>query len=150
MKLAEALQERSDLNRNIEQLSGRLTSNALVQEGETTAEDPNELLKQLDTAVARLEELMARINLTNCKTLSDGVSITELIAKKDCLRLKLNTYKTLAYEASQTARRASRTEIKVMSAVDVRKLQKTVDKLSAELRQTDNAIQALNWNTELL
>ena len=150
MKLAEALQERSDLNRNIEQLSGRLTSNALVQEGETTAEDPNELLKQLDTAAARLEELMARINLTNCKTLSDGVSITELIAKKDCLRLKLNTYKTLAYEASQTARRASRTEIKVMSAVDVRKLQKTVDKLSAELRQTDNAIQALNWNTELL
>ena len=150
MKLAEALQERADLNRNIEQLSGRLTSNALVQEGETTAEDPNELLKQLDTAAARLEELMARINLTNCKTLSDGVSITELIAKKDCLRLKLNTYKTLAYEASQTARRASRTEIKVMSAVDVRKLQKTVDKLSAELRQTDNAIQALNWNTELL
>ena len=150
MKLAEALQERSDLNRNIEQLSGRLTSNALVQEGETTAEDPNELLKQLDTAAARLEELMARINLTNCKTLSDGVSITELIAKKDCLRLKLNTYKTLVYEASQTARRASRTEIKVMSAVDVRKLQKTVDKLSAELRQTDNAIQALNWNTELL
>lgn len=150
MKLAEALQERADLNRNIEQLSGRLTSNALVQEGETTAEDPNELLKQLDTAAARLEELMARINLTNCKTLSDGVSITELIAKKDCLRLKLNTYKTLVYEASQTARRASRTEIKVMSAVDVRKLQKTVDKLSAELRQTDNAIQALNWNTELL
>ena len=150
MKLAEALQERADLNRNIEQLSGRLTSNALVQEGETTAEDPNELLKQLDTAAARLEELMARINLTNCKTLSDGVSITELIAKKDCLRLKLKTYKTLVYEASQTARRASRTEIKVMSAVDVRKLQKTVDKLSAELRQTDNAIQALNWNTELL
>ena len=150
MKLAEALQERADLNRNNEQLSGRLTSNALVQEGETTAEDPNELLKQLDTAAARLEELMARINLTNCKTLSDGVSITELIAKKDCLRLKLNTYKTLVYEASQTARRASRTEIKVMSAVDVRKLQKTVDKLSAELRQTDNAIQALNWNTELL
>ena len=150
MKLAEALQERADLNRGIEQLSSRLSSNALVQEGESTAEDPNELLKQLDAAVARLEELMARINLTNSKTVSDGVSITELIAKKDALRLKLNAYKTLVYEASQTARRASRTEIKVMSAVDVRKLQKTVDKLSAELRQTDNTIQALNWNTELL
>ena len=150
MKLAEALQERADLNRGIEQLSSRLTSNALVQEGETTAEDPSELLKQLDAAVARLEELMARINLTNCKTLSDGVSITELIAKKDALRLKLNAYKGLIYEARQTARRVSRTEIKIMSAVDVRKLQKAVDKLSAELRQTDNAIQALNWNTELL
>ena len=151
MKLAEALQERADLNRSIEQLSSRLASNALVQEGETTAEDPSELLTQLDAAAARLEELMARINLTNCKTLdADGVSITELIAKKDCLRLKLNAYKTLAYEASQTARRASRTEIKVMSAVDVRRLQKEVDRLSAELRRTDNAIQALNWSTELL
>ncbi|MEO2800040.1 DIP1984 family protein, partial [Flavonifractor plautii] len=34
MKLAEALQERADLNRNIEQLKNRLSSNALVQEGE--------------------------------------------------------------------------------------------------------------------
>lgn len=150
MKLAEALQERADLNRNIAQLSSRLTSNALVQEGETPAEDPGELLKQLDASVARLEELMARINLTNCKTVSNGASITELIAKKDCLRLKINAYKGLVYEASQTARRASRTEIKVMSTVDVRRLQKTADKLSAELRQIDNTIQALNWNTELL
>ena len=150
MKLAEALQERADLNRAIEQLSSRLSSNALVQEGETTAEDPEELLGQLDAAVERLEELMARINLTNCRTFSDGVSITALIAKKDCLRLKLNAYKSLVYEASQAARRASRTEIKVMSAVDVRRLQKEADRLSAELRRTDNAIQALNWSTELL
>ena len=150
MKLAEALQERADLNRNLAQLNARLSSNALVQAGEKTAEDPAELIKQLDASVARLEELMARINLTNCKTESNGVSITQMIARRDCLKLKLSAYKTLVYEASQTARRASRTEIKVMSAVDVRKLQKTVDKLSAELRETDNAIQALNWNTELL
>ena len=31
MKLAEALQERADLNRNIEQLRKRLNSNVLVQ-----------------------------------------------------------------------------------------------------------------------
>ena len=150
MKLAEALQERADLNRAIEQLSSRLSSNALVQEGETTAEDPEELLRQLNAAVERLEELMARINLTNCQTFSDGVSITALIAKKDCLRLKLNAYKSLAYEASQTARRARGTEIKVVSAVNVRELQKKADHLAQELRKTDNAIQALNWSTELL
>ena len=33
MKLAEALQERADLNRRIEQLRDRLENNALVQEG---------------------------------------------------------------------------------------------------------------------
>ena len=37
MKLAEALQERADLNRKIEQLQDRLSNNVLVQEGEQTA-----------------------------------------------------------------------------------------------------------------
>ncbi len=35
MKLAEALQERADLNRKIEQLKSRLNNNVLVQEGGT-------------------------------------------------------------------------------------------------------------------
>ena len=43
MKLAEALQERADLNRAIQQLENRLSNNALVQEGERPAEDPQEL-----------------------------------------------------------------------------------------------------------
>lgn len=40
MKLAEALQERADLNRRIQQLQGRLNSNAVVQEGERPPESP--------------------------------------------------------------------------------------------------------------
>ena len=40
MKLAEALQERADLNRNIERLKVRLNNNVLVQDGEETAENP--------------------------------------------------------------------------------------------------------------
>ena len=45
MKLAEALQERADLNRRIEQLRYRLGNNALMQEGEKPAEDPAALLR---------------------------------------------------------------------------------------------------------
>ena len=48
MKLAEALQERADLNRRIEQLRSRLLNNAMKQEGEEPSEDPKELLKELD------------------------------------------------------------------------------------------------------
>ena len=40
MKVAEALQLRADLNRRIAQLGERLNANALVQEGESTPEDP--------------------------------------------------------------------------------------------------------------
>lgn len=38
MKLAEALQERADLNRKIQQLQSRLMNNATVQEGEEPPE----------------------------------------------------------------------------------------------------------------
>ena len=55
MKLAEALQERADLNRKIEQLQDRLSNNVLVQEGEQIAEDPEKLKDELDSAAGRLD-----------------------------------------------------------------------------------------------
>ena len=54
MKLAEALQERADLNTKISELRSRLYDNAVVQEGEKPAEDPSELLSELDKAAERL------------------------------------------------------------------------------------------------
>lgn len=78
----EALQERADLNRRIEQLRNRLENSALVQEGERPAEAPEVLLEELEHCAARLEELMVRINLTNSRTMVDGLTLTELIAEK--------------------------------------------------------------------
>lgn len=149
MKLAEALQERADLNRKIEQLSARLRQNALVQEGETPAEDPQELLVEFEGCTARLEDLIGRINLANCQTKRNGKTLTELLAHRDSLTIKLRTYQSFLSEASQTARRAMHTEIKVMSTVNVRETQKTVDILAKELRLLDNTIQEINWTTEL-
>ena len=106
MKLAEALQERADLNRRIEQLRNRLENSALVQEGERPAEAPEVLLEELEHCAARLEELMVRINLTNSRTMVDGLTLTELIAKKDCLSLKISVYRDLLQQAGQTTRRA--------------------------------------------
>ena len=54
MKLAEALQERADLNKKISDLQGRLNQNSLVQEGEIPNEDPNVLMQELEAAIARL------------------------------------------------------------------------------------------------
>lgn len=149
MKLAEALQERADLNRQIEQLKFRLTNNAITQEGEAPAEDPGQLLGQLDRSVARLEELMAAINLANCRTVVDGMTLTQLIARKDCLRLKIEAYRELAEAASQTAHRATRSEIRILSAVDVKAIQADVDAMAKELRLLDNKLQQTNWTTDL-
>ena len=149
MKLAEALQERADLNSKINELRSRLSNNATVQEGEAPAENPAELLSQLDECAARLEELMARINATNCATVTERGTLTELIARRDCLTLRLSAYRNLVNEASCLAPRASRTELKIVSAVDVKKLQKQADELAKELRLADNLIQQSNWLTEL-
>ena len=149
MKLAEALQERADLNRRIQQLQQRLGNNAIVQEGEQPAEDPKELLVELDRAACELEDLISRINLTNCRTLVGGKSLTELLARRDMLTVKLGAYRNLVQSASQVSRRATRTEIKLLSTVNVKDLQKQVDQMAKELRLLDNSIQETNWNTEL-
>ena len=150
MKLAEALQERADLNRRMEQLKRRLTANALVQEGERPAEEPAELLAELYGCAARLELLMAQINKTNCATLVDGMSLTQLLARKDTLSARLSAYRDLVYAASQTAHRATRGEIRIHSAIDVKATQKQVDQMARELRLLDNRLQGANWATELL
>ena len=150
MKLAEALQERADLNCRIQQLQQRLTNNALVQEGETPAEDPAELLAELDGCVGELERLIARINLTNCRVQVEGESLTALLARRDMLTVKLSSYRNLAQSASQLGHRGMRSEIKWLSTVNVRELQKQVDGLAKELRLLDNAIQAANWATDLI
>ena len=148
MKLAEALQERADLNRKIDELRGRIINNALVQEGEKPAEEPEELINELNSALARLGELIAGINLRNAATVADGRTLTELIAERDTLTLKVQAYRAAIDAASRTAQRATRSEIKIVSAVDVRKLQKEADAASKKLRETDLRIQETNWLTE--
>ena len=150
MKLAEALQERADLNRKIEQLKARLNNNVLVQEGETPAEEPEQLKQELDAAIARLSYLITRINLTNCTTKVDGKTLTELIAQKDALALKIHLYNDIVYKASQTVYRARNTEIKVKSAISVAEWQAEIDKMAKKLRLLDNRLQENNWTTELL
>lgn len=150
MKLAEALQERADLNRRIEQLRYRLSNNVLVQEGEKPLEDPAALLEELESSFTRLEWLIARINLTNYAVKVEGRSLTELIARRDVLSLRAEAYRRLVEEASQNTHRATRTEIKILSAVNVPALQRQADDASRELRLLDNTLQATNWTADLM
>lgn len=150
MKLAEALQERSDLQRRMEQLSSRLCDNATVQEGESPAEDPAALLEEYDACARALESLIARINRTNSETRTDGRTLTEQLARRDCLKKRVETYRNFLTSASSLTRRATRSEIKILSAVPVPEYRKKADALARELREVDGAIQAANWTTELL
>lgn len=150
MKLAEALIERSDLQKRLDQLEDRLGSNALVQDGEEPAEDPVSLLAELVTLSAALEDLITRINLTNAAVTVEGQTLTALIAKRDVLTKRIRITRHFLNTASQTGMRSRGSEIILKSTVPVRELQKNLDELSKTLRETDTAIQAANWSNDLL
>ena len=115
-----------------------------------TRQGLDELLAELDGCVGELERLIARINLTNCRVQVEGESLTALLARRDMLTVKLSSYRNLAQSASQLGHRGMRSEIKWLSTVNVRELQKQVDGLAKELRLLDNSIQAANWATDLI
>ena len=88
--------------------------------------------------------------MTNSKVETDGVSMTMMIARRDCLKKRIAMLRGFLDCASSKVERYSRAEIAVHSTVDVKELQKQVDGLSRELRELDEKIQELNWTTELL
>jgi len=150
MKLAEALQERADLNNKLSYLKTRIMNNVLVQEGEEPAEDPKKLMTEFDSAAARLEVLIRQINHTNAVTEIDGKTLTAMIAEKDCLSLRLNMYREAVNQASERISRYGRNEIRNVSYLDVPTTQKAADSLAKELRLLDNKLQSSNWTVELI
>ena len=150
MKLAEALSIRKDLQKRIQQLEERIKSNVKVQEGDEPLEDPNELMKELHSCLIQLEELIARINLTNIKTKNEeGLSITQLIAKKDTLTTRIGILRNIYSEATNIVNRYSSSELRIECVIDAKQLSKQIDDYSARLRKLDIEIQSLNFLTEL-
>jgi hypothetical protein len=150
MKLAEALVLRADTQKRIEQVRVRLRQSALVQEGETPPENPQELLAEMDLLLGRLAGLIVRINRANLLTrLPDGITLTEALAQRDALALRYGLIETLADAAAYRFDRYSRAEIRKVATVDVAALRRQLDAFAIQRRELDTAIQALNWTTEL-
>jgi len=150
MKLAEALSIRKDLQTRVDQLKARILNNVRIQEGEKPAEDPVELLKELDSCLNQLRELIYRINLTNMNTNCDGKPVTQLMAERDVLLKRVQVLRDVFNQASTTTERYSRSEIKYVTTIDVKAMAKQIDKLSAHLRELDVQIQSINFSTELM
>ena len=151
MKLAEALSLRKDLQKRIAQLQSRIVNNVKVQEGDEPLENPDDMMGELDANLKQLEELIWRINATNmqCRN-AKGESLTQLMARRDVLTMRVNTLRNVFNTASESQSRYSQSEIKMVTVVDVKKLGKKVDDLSAKLRVLDMEIQALNFSSELI
>ena len=151
MKLAEALTERAELSRKVQELRERIIRNAKHQEGDQPSEDPNELLKEYDKTTKAFTKLVIAINKTNQKiSLGNGESMIDALAKRDALKLQHSLYKSLATEATPKQDRYSKSEIKFVSSVDVADIQKKADKIGQLCRELDSEIQQANWLNDLM
>ena len=150
MKLAEALSLRADAQRRIEQLRQRLLRNAKVQEGDTPAEDPAELLSELERTSAECLLLIQQINRTNAATpLDAAMALADALAQRDILGQRQAIYRDLAAAATVTQERTTRSEVKFRGAVSVAEMQRRADELARDYRALDVRIQEANWRTDL-
>lgn len=151
MKLAEALSIRKDFQKRIQQLGQRIQNNVKVQEGDEPKEQPKELMAELDGCLTKLQDIIWHINATNMQTKnSEGKTLTELMAQKDVLTMRISTLRSVFDTASSGQDRYSRSEIKMVTVIDVKALSKQIDDYSAQLRKLDIEIQSLNFQTELV
>jgi hypothetical protein len=142
MKLAEALITRADTKTKLTQLRARMVANAKVQEGETPAENFEELLKDYNAVMAEQTDLIKRINRTNAETVMGEGTIADAIAERDSIKSKIGCYREAYNATAIIENRYSRNEIKFVRCVNPLELQKQIDSLSKQYREIDTAIQA--------
>lgn len=151
MILAEALIKRADLQRYLAELKHRIQANALHQEGETPAEDPQELLALYCQGNTELEGLIVAINLSNNRIrLADGTLMVAALAKREALKNAHAVLMAAAQAATPEQQRYSRSEIKMLSALSVKELRQEADRLAQAARELDIQIQAANWANALV
>ena len=151
MKLAEALSLRKDLETRVSAIKERLENAVRVQEGDEPAEDPKELMSELDSCLERLERLIYNINVTNIHIVADdGRTMTKLLAERDVLSKRINILRHTFNQASGTNTRYGRNEIRYVTTIEVKPLRQEVDKLSQQYRELDMKIQELNFTNDLM
>ena len=150
MKLAEALSLRKDLETRISKIKDRLENVVRIQEGDQPAEDPQELIGELDRCLTQLEHLIYSINVTNMQIVTeDGQTMTKLLAERDVLNKRISVLRNTFNEASNSGSRY-RNEIRYVTTIEVKPLRQQLDNYSQQYRQLDMKIQKLNFTNDLV
>ena len=151
MKLAEALQLRAELQNKSDSLHKRICDNLKVPQGESPLEDPEELLRELLAVNDRLAGLIAGVNKrNNLATLPDGRPLAQALVQRDAIMKKRKLLSSIADSAFAREIRVARiVDVKMTVMLSMRDLHAQIDDLSRQFRELDNAIQSVNWSTEL-
>ena len=75
--------------------------------------------------------------------------MAEALSMRDKLLRDIQIYKDILQEVYNKDYRTSKNEIKMTTLVNVKDIQKEIDKLSKAYSEIDIIIQSANWNIEL-
>ena len=151
MKLAEALLIRSDMQKKLAQIKGRIRSNVKVQEGDTPNGDPNALMVDASQIITELSVLIERIHRTNAIAKNNnGQSMLTLLIERDTLEMRHKLLVDAIAATHTETDRYSHREIKYNVMVSVASLQKQADDIAMKLRQINIVIQSNNWQIDLV
>ncbi|MFR3287197.1 DIP1984 family protein [Enterococcus casseliflavus] len=150
MKLAEALLLRRDLNNRLFQLRNEISSNVLVQEGDTLDRSITELFKEYDEINQQYSELVVAINRKNATaSLADSaLLLMEALEQREQLRRK-HALLTQALDETKAAPRMGRNEIRLVRTIDTKTLTEQLNATAKQLRELDGKIQQTNWLVDL-
>ncbi|EMG48827.1 hypothetical protein SBY92_004112 [Candida maltosa Xu316] len=157
MKLAEALQKSSTLNKEISRLESKISSSLILQEGQLPKGNVDEKYEEYVTKKAEKTKLSASINYTNNtspidKTIYDNPNvntISDLVLYRSLLSSKLSVVKDIA--SNGTVRNlSSKDQIKFDSCVDVGIYEDKAEALQKEIENIDLKLQEINWSADLI
>ena len=152
MKLAEALIERAGLQKQNRAIVRHIEENVRLVEDEELAVSIDNLMRQYEENMDRLSELIKRINKTNSLTEMNGGTITDVIARRDCLNSQISAYGDIYDNAISHDRHHHNNEprVKYIRHINCKELKDRIDHLSQEFRQLDTALQGKNWTVDLM
>lgn len=121
-----------------------------VQEGDQPLDRPEDVLSRLDATLQQLRTLIYRINLTNTRTLVEGESLTDLLARRDTMQIRTRALSDAMASLRDQPNRYSRSEIKFVRTVSIDDFRRLYDTSAKELRELDLKIQGAGWVTDLI
>ncbi len=165
MKVAEALLRRKELLKEVNTLQSQFTSNIVVNDGVKPRRDAFKIEKQFFDRFAELEKLIISINTTNNTTIINGISVMQMIARRDALKLLIPQYGVM-YQQAEKAVRDGLTKVNApnskgdyvkvinpsqpVEGLNTIVMEKSYNSMASELRQLDLQLQALTWQVDLI
>jgi len=143
MKLSEALMERKDLIKKVNNIKEEITSNLVTRQGFQLPFDMDSLFVDYKTLQRKLETLNLRIDKTNAAHLTD--KLNELRILDSIMIFYKQCRKTLLSEHSSMYREEPIYE----RNYDITRLNEEIELFEIARRTIDREIQSINWQTEL-